>query len=179
MPDASCVASNRPDVSRGVTMRLPGLTVLVTAVSLAVLHCPAAAELRTATLRGVEEVPAISTEAAGLFAAFVSDDAIAFTLTYNDLEGGSVSAAHIHFGQSGVNGGIVIHFCGTGGKPACPAPPATVTGTATSADVVAVTAQGIAAGDIAAVARGLREGKTYVNVHTTTFAGGEIRGQIR
>ena len=139
---------------------------------------PAQAELRTATLRGYQEVPAISTQAVGLFAAFVNDDAISYTLTYLDLEGGSVAAAHIHFGQHGVNGGIVIHFCGTGGKPACPAPPATITGTATAADVVAVGAQGIAAGDMAEVVRAIRAGKAYVNVHTATYPGGEIRGQI-
>ena len=74
-------------------MRLPGLTVAVTAASLAVLPCLAAAELRTATLKGVEEVPAISTEAVGLFAAFVSDDAISWTLSYSDIEGGSVAIA--------------------------------------------------------------------------------------
>ena len=139
---------------------------------------PAQAELRTATLRGYQEVPAISTQAVGLFAAFVNDDAIAYTLTYLDLEGGAVAAAHIHFGQHDVNGGIVIHFCGTGNKPACPAPPATITGTATAADVVAVAAQGIAAGEITEVVRAIRAGKAYVNVHTATYPGGEIRGQI-
>ena len=139
---------------------------------------PAQAELRTATLRGYQEVPAVSTQAVGLFAAFVSDEAISYTLTYLDLEGGSVNAAHIHFGQHDVNGGIVIHFCGTGGKPACPAPPATITGTATAADVVAVAGQGIAAGDIAEVVRAIRAGKAYVNVHTATYPNGEIRGQI-
>ena len=142
------------------------------------MAAPAQAELRTATLRGYQEVPAISTQAVGLFAGFVNDDSISYTLTYFDLEGGSVAGAHIHFGQHGVNGGIVIHFCGTGGKPACPAPPATITGTATAADVVAVGAQGIAAGDMAEVVRAIRAGKAYVNVHTATYASGEIRGQI-
>jgi hypothetical protein len=139
------------------------------------------AELRGATLRSYEEVPAISSRAFGLFAAFIADDAssLAFTVTYSDLEGGAVTASHIHVGQPGVNGAIVIHFCGTGGKPACPPPPATLTGTATAADVVGVPAQGIQAGDIAEVIRAIREGKAYVNVHTTNFAGGEIRGQIQ
>jgi hypothetical protein len=132
-------------------------------------------------LRSYEEVPAISSRAFGLFAAVISDDgsSLVYTLFYTDLEGGSVTAAHIHLGQPGVAGGIVIHFCGTGGKPACPAPPATLTSTVTAADVVALPAQGIAAGDIAEVVRAIREGKTYVNVHTTNFAGGEIRGQIQ
>jgi hypothetical protein len=132
-------------------------------------------------LQGFQEVPAISTSGNGLFAAFIGDDtSISYTLAYSDLQGAAVSGAHIHLGQPGVSGGIVIHFCGTGGKPACPAPPAVLTGTATSADVVAVPAQGIAAGEIGEVIRAMREGKAYVNVHTTPdFAGGEIRGQIQ
>lgn len=158
-------------------MKLIRSTVVTMAAVLA-LSAPAWAELRTATLRGYQEVPSISTVAVGLFAAFVEDNAIAYTLTYTDLEGGTVTGAHIHLAQPGVNGGIVIHFCGTGGKPACPAPPATVSATATAADVVAVAAQGIAAGDIQEVVRAIRAGKTYVNVHTTNYAGGEIRGQI-
>jgi hypothetical protein len=48
----------------------------------------------------------------------------------------------------------------------------------TSADVVAVPAQGIAAGDLAEVIRAIRVGKGYANVHTTTYPGGEVRGQI-
>jgi hypothetical protein len=139
------------------------------------------AELRGATLRSYDEVPAISSRAFGLFAASIADDAqsLTFTLIYTDLEGGSVAGAHIHLGQPGVNGGIVVHFCGTGGKPACPASPAALNGTATAADVVAVPAQGIAAGDIESVIRAIREGRAYVNVHTADFGSGEIRGQIR
>ncbi len=138
-----------------------------------------------ARLSGFQETPAISTTGNGRFTARATEDgtAIAFELTYADLQGvasdGAVTGAHVHLGQRGVAGGIVIHLCGTGGKAACPPAPATVTGTLSAADVVSLPAQGIAAGDLAAVLRAARAGVTYVNVHTTGFPTGEIRGQIR
>ena len=101
-----------------------------------------------ARLRGFQETPAISTTGTGRLTAHVSDDgtSIAFELSWSGLQGGEATGAHFHIGQRGVPGGIVIHLCGTGGKPACPTQPATLTGTLTSADVVALPAQGIAAG---------------------------------
>jgi hypothetical protein len=79
-----------------------------------------------------------------------------------------------------VNGGVVFFLCGGGGKPACPASTSgTVTGTVLAADVVALAAQGIAAGDLAAVLQMIRAGLGYANMHTPLHPGGEIRGQIR
>lgn len=138
-------------------------------------------------LTGYEETPAVSTVAEGEFTARISDDAtqIDYELSYSDLEG-SVTQAHIHFGQKGVTGGISIWLCGNPsatvippmGTQACPPPPATITGTLTAANVVGPVPQGIAAGEFAEVIRAMREGKTYVNVHSTKFPGGEIRSQI-
>jgi hypothetical protein len=54
-----------------------------------------------------------------------------------------------------------------------------VIGTIIASDVLAIAAQGLAAGDLAAVVRAIRAGFAYVNVHTTVFPSGEIRGQIR
>ena len=62
--------------------------------------------------------------------------------------------------------------------PACPARSGTVTGTLTAADVVGPTAQGIAAGEFEEVLEALRSEAGYANVHSTKFAGGEIRGQV-
>lgn len=138
-----------------------------------------------AKLSGFQETPSISTTGNGRFTASATGDgtAIEFELTYADLQGvaggGAVTGAHVHLGQRGVAGGIVIHLCGTGGRAACPPAPATVTGTISAADVVNLPAQGIAAGDLAAVLRAARAGVTYVNVHTTAFPTGEIRGQLR
>lgn len=144
-------------------------------------------------LTGFEEVPSVSTVATGTFDARISNDAtqIDWELSYTGLEG-TVTQAHIHFGQKGVNGGISVWLCGNpraaapplpaitppAGTQTCPPPPATISGTATAADVVGPAGQGIAAGEFAELIRAMRAGKTYANVHSTKFEGGEIRSQI-
>lgn len=134
-------------------------------------------------LVGFQEVPAISTAAGGRFQARISDDgaAIHYRLSYRALEG-DVSMAHIHFGQKSVNGGVAAWLCsnvGTPGVQPCPAPPATISGILMAADVIGPASQGIAAGEFAELVRAIRAGAAYVNVHTSTFPGGEIRSQLR
>lgn len=134
-----------------------------------------------ARLTGYQETPSISTGARGQFRARVNpaETEIAFDLSWTGLEGGSATAAHIHLGQPGVAGGVVITLCG-GPKPACPSgTSASISGTLTASDVQDLPAQGIAAGELDEVLRAMQRGFTYVNVHTATYPGGEIRGQIR
>jgi len=135
-----------------------------------------------ARLSGYQEVPAINTTGAGALKASVNSagTVLSYTLTYSGLSG-PAAAAHIHFAQPGVNGGVVLWLCGGGSKPACPAAGVPISGTVTAGDVTAlpgVAAQGMAAGDLAAVLKAMRAGVAYANVHTAAFPGGEIRGQI-
>jgi hypothetical protein len=134
-----------------------------------------------AQLNGFQEVPAISSTASGSLKLSINsaNTQIAYTLTYTALQGGAAMAAHIHLGQPGVSGGVVAFLCGGGGKAACPAAGGTVSGTIIAADVLALPTQGLAAGDLAAFLRAMRAGVTYVNVHSMTFASGEIRGQLK
>lgn len=139
-----------------------------------------------AALRG-----AVSSPATGSFTAVLDKNAnqIHYELNYEGLEG-TVTQAHIHFGQRHTVGGIVIWLCQTAGTPApspvdpisitplCPAS-GTVTGVITPGQVLAQTAQGIAAGEFDEVVRALRAGVTYANVHSSLFTPGEIRGQVR
>jgi hypothetical protein len=132
-----------------------------------------------AKLVGFQEVPALNTPGHADFTATMTNTQITFKLVYADLTG-PPSAAHIHVGQRGVNGGVSVFFCGGGGKPACPASNSgTVSGTIVAADVLGPTTQGFNTGDLAAVERAIRAGVTYANMHTAKFPGGEIRGQIR
>jgi hypothetical protein len=138
------------------------------------------------TLTGYQEVVGpgpISTVGTGTFDARLDGDVITYTLTYRDLEGvlvtgGVVTAAHIHFGQRSVGGGVIAFLCGGGGKPACPASPATVTGTIAAADIVGPAGQGIEPASFDEAVRALRAGAVYANVHTTRWPAGEIRGQV-
>ncbi len=142
-------------------------------------------------LIGYEEVPSVSTTGNGGFQARINPDEteIAYTLSYADLEG-AVQQAHIHLGQTGVTGGITVFLCsnlgnGPAGTQPCPAPPATITGTITAADVspnIPATQgarnQGLGTGEFDELLAAIRAGATYVNVHSTTWPGGEIRSQI-
>jgi hypothetical protein len=131
-----------------------------------------------ASLTGYQEVPPISTAATGTFTATVSTDltTITYSLMFSGLSA-ATTAAHIHFGQRSVSGGVVAFLCGGGGKPACPAS-GTVNGTIVAADIQALTGQGIDAGELPAVLDAIKNGAGYVNVHSTTFPTGEIRGQV-
>jgi hypothetical protein len=136
-----------------------------------------------ATLIGFQEVAAVSSTGRGEFRALVDDASIEFRLSYSGLEG-SVTQAHIHFAQRGVNGGITIFLCsnlgnGPAGTPPCPQT-GEVTGVRMAGDMTfGAEAQGLAAGEFAELLRAIRTGNTYANVHTEKHTGGEIRGQIR
>ncbi len=135
-----------------------------------------------ATLKGFNETPANSTPASGSFRATASEDSITFELTYSGLVADSLFA-HIHLGQKNVAGGVMIFFCDNSTPPhsprTCPARAGTVTGTVTAADVIGPNGQGIAPGEFSKVLEAIRSGVTYVNVHSTKFPAGEIRGQVR
>ena len=133
-----------------------------------------------ADLIGYNETPALSTNGEGHLRLEINhnDTAIDFRLSYANMTG-NPAVAHIHLGQRHTAGGVIIFFCGGGGKPACPPQPATITGTLDASGVVGPVAQGIAAGEFDELIRAIRAGATYANVHTAAFPAGEIRGQIR
>ena len=135
-------------------------------------------QVKADTLNGYQEGPAIVSTGTGTFEAQIDDDAqtITYTLTYEALEGGTPTQAHIHIGKRAENGGVSAFLC-AGDKPACP-PSGTVTGVIAPANVVGPAAQGVEAGSWGELVRALRSGNTYVNVHNARWPGGEIRAQI-
>ena len=150
-----------------------------------------ASETFTANLNGFEEVPSIATGARGFLLATLNDAGtqLDYQLYYLNLSA-APAASHIHIGQKSVNGGVVLFFCTNGTPPAgAPVPPACpnapginfVGGSLTAANVVAVAGQGIAAWatGFQDIIRAIRAGNAYANLHTSNFAGGEMRGQIR
>lgn len=146
----------------------------------------------SADLVGVEETPAVITPATGTFTGTISSDetSITYTLTYSGLQG-TVTQAHIHVGQPGVAGGIVIWLCQAATQapdtvpdpPDCPAQSGTVgPRTVTSADVAPPAAgsqQQVNAGEFADVITAIKNGVAYANVHSSLSGSGEIRGQIK
>jgi hypothetical protein len=142
-----------------------------------------------ARLRGYDETPvAISTAAKGHFSAQYdrASGTIAYDLSYQDLEG-EVRQAHIHFGRRGVSGGIMVWLCQTTANPApaavakdvpvCPAS-GQVSGMITSNSVIGPAAQGIDPTEFDEFVKAIRNGAGYVNVHSSKYGSGEIRGQL-
>ena len=159
-----------------------GVAVVGVAATTAAAVAGDRAKLRT-SLSGYEEVPAVSTTGGGEFRAAIDrdSDTIQYEITYGDLEG-NVLQSHIHIGQSAVNGGISAFLCsnlgnGPAGTQPCPQS-GTVEGTITPSLVIGPTAQGVAPGEFDELVRALRAGVAYANVHSSTWPGGEIRGQI-
>jgi hypothetical protein len=139
-----------------VIMRSARLVTLLVAplAALALVVTPAAAggQQFTAVLSGANEVPPADPDGSGMAIVTINrgKSEVCWTVTVENLD--PVVAAHIHVAPAGVNGPVVV--------------PITVgTGCAT---VDRELAKAIAK-DPAAY---------YVNVHTTVYPGGAIRGQL-
>ena len=136
-------------------------------------------------LTSLQEDPlALSTTGSGEVRLFINErtQEITYRLSYEGIES-NVLQAHIHIGNRSQSGGVSVFLCsnlgnGPAGTPACPSPAGEVTGTLTAASVIGPTGQGIPAGAFDELVRAIRAGATYANVHSMTFQGGEIRGQL-
>jgi hypothetical protein len=108
---------------------------------------------------------------------------LTFTLKFSGLSS-MVTQSHIHFGKVHMAGGVMVFFCSNLNNPPpgtqpCPANGGTVTGTITAANILPIAGQNVPAGNFDALADALESDTAYVNVHTSNFPAGEIRGQIR
>jgi hypothetical protein len=161
------------------TMRRFAWMGVVALAGLASVSCNDALEDKevfVATLSGAEEVPARSTAANGSAQFIVEGDSITYSLEIDDIS--SVTAAHIHAapGAPGVNGPVRLFLYPV--RQGDPAPQVTTgdrmilaQATVPSSNVNGITFQELL--------EAMRTGNAYVNVHTTTFPGGEMRGTIR
>ena len=139
----------------------------------------------TPRLTGYEEVPlAINTNGFASLKLRLDDRAqsISFRYEFSGLTNNLVQS-HIHFGKEHVAGNVVVFFCGPNVPPAprtCPtATSGAVSGTLTSANVIADAPQNIAAGDMTAVFNAIRNDTAYANLHSINFPAGEIRGELK
>lgn len=115
-----------------------------------------------ANLKGLSEVPAVSTPAKGLAVFGLSDDDS--TLSVNAIFEGlkdSITAAHLHSAAAGANGPVVVNL--TEG----------ISGNSVFGKVVIGKLT-----DANAFLDALVKGNVYLNVHTRAHASGEIRGQL-
>ena len=118
-------------------------------------------------------------------ASFVDDGAgtMTFTVTAQNLTT-NWTLAHIHLADAGVAGGVIVDLAtGNNGTSLPPsATSGTITGTITKPNPGALN-PGPTLGDggtmtYADLLALMRNGNTYVNIHTTRFPAGELRGQV-
>ena len=133
------------------------LTVLACGISLACAAPSLAAmvDLR-ADLKATNEVPPNESKGTGSVTATFDLDSnkLSWKGTVSGLSG-TVTAAHFHAAEAGRNGAVAVPIIG--------ADKGSFEGSATLTDTQA---------------EDLMAGRWYVNIHTTTYKAGEIRGQV-
>jgi hypothetical protein len=140
---------------------------LVLVVLLGAMALPSSAALwfLQATLTGSQEVPPVTTNASGtLFGSY--DDVsktISLAILINGISQGNLTASHLHRAPAGSNGPVIFNI---GGGAAYAVLGGQLMKVISNAPFPAAEEVHLLAGNV------------YINVHTTAFPAGEIRGQI-
>ena len=134
--------------------RRRGAAVVATLFATAFATTAWAADMKV-TLSGANEVPPVATQASGSGTITVNDDkTVSGSVTTTGID---ATAAHIHQGAAGANGGVLIPLTKNGDTFSVP-PGAKLTDEQDQA---------------------LRAGNLYVNVHSAAHKDGEIRAQLK
>jgi len=142
----------------GELMKLP-IAGAIAVLAVAAVAMPAFAIVYNFPLEGIQEVPPTPSPATGSCTVNLDEGtgAVSVSCTYSGLLG-NATAAHIHgLAPPGTNAGVIVGLTVSGGT----------TGTVTGGGTLSP-----------ANTAGMLAGQTYVNVHSSLFPGGEIRGQI-
>lgn len=132
----------------------------------------------TTHLSGVNEVPERDTNATGEAIVRINKDelSIHFKLIVANVQA-DITGAHFHMGPAGVNAGVVVNLLNISDYPPntnAPANGVLAEGTITASNLSGALSEKPLSDLISAI----KAGNIYINVHTTTYPGGEIRGQL-
>lgn len=128
----------------------------------------------TANMVSSEEVPPNGSMAKGTATVTISPDrtTLHFVVVVNNIS--NVTLSHIHLGQRGQNGPVIVNFF------LGPVKSGTFSGTLAQGDVTSSNFVGQLAGQpMSELIKDIQNGMCYVNVHTTAHPPGEIRGQLQ
>jgi aldose sugar dehydrogenase len=126
---------------------------------------------------GSQEVPPANTRARGQTTFQLNKEGTELSYKHITANLHNLTQSHIHLGAAGVNGPVVVWL-----YPSAPPPqliPGLFSGVLAEGTITADDLVGPLAGQpLSALIDLMMAGETYVNVHTSQFPAGEIRGQI-
>ena len=135
-----------------------------------------------ARLSGSEEVPPVLTDTTGKVEIVLNEDETKAEFELEVLQGVRVTQSHIHCAPKGVNGPIVLFLAGFHNRGWDVNGSWIENATATDANVIPPPAGSTCPhviNNLHDLALAMRQGDTYVNVHTVAHPGGEVRGQLK
>lgn len=170
-----------------------GLSLVAVVVGFVLYAGSAAAGERPARdfdvrLSGAQEVPAVTTAAAGKaeveFARAL--DSVEVEIVIMPKPATAVTMAHLHCAAAGVNGAIVLNLLAPPGSPAVPVQDlgalllidGSYVGSNITPNPTASATCPVVINNIASLLQAIRQGVIYLNVHTTANPNGELRGQV-
>ena len=124
-------------------------------------------------LEGEFENPQVDTNASGMAVFKITQERIWYMINITGIE--KVTSAHIHSGALGEKGPILASLFGSNGTET-----GNINGTLTQGNITGQMLEGQAGASdqLSEIVSGMKNGTTYVDVHTINYPAGEIRGQI-
>ncbi|MBC7843765.1 MAG: CHRD domain-containing protein [Gemmatimonadaceae bacterium] len=134
-----------------------------------------AAERFTATLAGSSVVPATASTSTGTITFEARDSTLNFSLSVVNMTG--ITQAHVHNAAAGANGATLVWLLPVNGN-AAQAPSVTLDGVISLGDISPGWVRGTPRLAMDSVKALMRAGRLYVDVHSSSFGAGEVRGQV-
>lgn len=132
-------------------------------------------EVFNATLAGATVVPATTSASTGSITFEARDSTLSFKLSVTNM--GGITQAHLHTAAAGANGATLVWLLPVNGNNA-QSPSVTLDGVISLGDISPSWVRGTPRLAMDSVKALMRAGRVYVDVHSSTFTNGELRGQV-